>query len=141
MTEEGCQFPCYGLEEPQSYKKRCQQNITLLLRPCMEITSSEVLFLIIEQVKLFFICAGNELFFVALYLMKWDTEPILRWPFNLTLWFPPTTAGWMATLTLPICLFKNFINLVQLWKASKMLVGVDLAERAAAREKKSQHVD
>jgi CDP-diacylglycerol--inositol 3-phosphatidyltransferase len=29
---------------------------------------------------------------------------------------------------------KNIINMVQLWKASKILVGVDLAERAKARE-------
>ncbi len=34
----------------------------------------------------------------------------------------------------PICALKNFVNLVQLWKASKILVGVDLAERAKARE-------
>ena len=39
----------------------------------------------------------------------------------------------MATLTFPIFLLKNIINVVQLWKASKILVGVDLAERAAAR--------
>lgn len=36
-------------------------------------------------------------------------------------------------LTFPICLGKNIINVVQLWKASKILVGVDLAERAQAR--------
>jgi CDP-diacylglycerol--inositol 3-phosphatidyltransferase len=29
---------------------------------------------------------------------------------------------------------KNIINFVQLWKASKILVGVDLAERAKTRE-------
>jgi len=39
----------------------------------------------------------------------------------------------MALLTAPIFLLKNIINVVQLWKASKILVGVDLAERAAAR--------
>ena len=39
----------------------------------------------------------------------------------------------MAFVTFPIFLLKNIINLVQLWKASKILVGVDLAERAAAR--------
>jgi CDP-diacylglycerol--inositol 3-phosphatidyltransferase len=40
----------------------------------------------------------------------------------------------MALISFPICFTKNIINLVQLWKASKILVGVDLAERAMARE-------
>lgn len=44
----------------------------------------------------------------------------------------------LALLTFPICFTKNVINLVQLWKASKILVGVDLAERAMAREQKSR---
>ncbi|KAF8163228.1 CDP-diacylglycerol-inositol 3-phosphatidyltransferase [Crassisporium funariophilum] len=76
---------------------------------------------------LFFVCAGNELFFVALYLMKWTTTPIGLYGLDLT--FPTV----MAVSTFPIFAFKNFINVVQLWKASKILVGVDLAERAAAR--------
>lgn len=40
----------------------------------------------------------------------------------------------MAIISFPVCFMKNVINLVQLWKASKILVGVDLAERANARE-------
>ncbi|KAI5990581.1 phosphatidylinositol synthase [Pisolithus marmoratus] len=92
---------------------------------------------------LFCICAGNELFFVSLYLMKWIQTPIsasLPSPlashlpvFLLSLTWPAV----MAILTFPVCLIKNVINVVQLWKASKILVGVDLAERAAAREKES----
>lgn len=39
----------------------------------------------------------------------------------------------MALATFPICFGKNIINMVQLWKASKILVGVDLADRAMAR--------
>jgi CDP-diacylglycerol--inositol 3-phosphatidyltransferase len=39
----------------------------------------------------------------------------------------------MALVTFPIFAIKNIINVVQLWKASKILVGVDLAERAASR--------
>jgi CDP-diacylglycerol--inositol 3-phosphatidyltransferase len=45
-----------------------------------------------------------------------------------------TWAALMAFICLPICAYKNVINLIQLWKASKILVGVDLAERADARE-------
>jgi CDP-diacylglycerol--inositol 3-phosphatidyltransferase len=84
-----------------------------------------LLIALLLQVQLFIICAGNELFFVALYLMKWDTTAFLTWPQLL------------ALFCFPICALKNVINIVQLWKASKMLVGVDLAERAAARERRS----
>ena len=45
-----------------------------------------------------------------------------------------TWAELIAWTCLPVCALKNIINAVQLWKASKILVGVDLAERADARE-------
>lgn len=45
----------------------------------------------------------------------------------------------MASITFFIFVLKNVINVVQLWKASKILVGVDLAERAAARAAKLQN--
>ncbi|KDQ18031.1 hypothetical protein BOTBODRAFT_128009 [Botryobasidium botryosum FD-172 SS1] len=96
---------------------------------------------------LFFFCAGNELFFVSLYLMTSELTPI-GYPFPLLASylapFLPSKAAlfvatltWpqlMAVLTFPVCFGKNIINLVQGWKASKILVGVDLAERARARE-------
>ena len=69
-------------------------------------------------------CAGNEVFFLSLYLMKWISAPI-GLPFSPDL----TYAQAMAVMSAPICFLKNVINLVQLWKASKILVGVDLAER------------
>lgn len=40
----------------------------------------------------------------------------------------------MAYCSSPVFFVKNAINVVQLWKASKILVGVDIAERAAARD-------
>ncbi|KAG7092333.1 hypothetical protein E1B28_008694 [Marasmius oreades] len=91
---------------------------------------------------LFLICAGNELFFVALYLVKWTSTPL---PIDFTalpvvgdllqgLTYPQA----LALLSFPVCGLKNFINLVQLWKASKILVGVDLAERAKARQEKGR---
>ncbi len=80
-------------------------------------------------------CAGNELFFVALYLMKWVHVPLWQSLDIPVSWFTSFTwAEAMALVCGPICAFKNCINLVQLWKASKILVGVDLAERAKARE-------
>lgn len=60
--------------------------------------------------------------------MKWNTTP-LGLPF-LENWTYPEL---LAVPTFFIFALKNIINVVQLWKASKILVGVDLAERAAAR--------
>ncbi|GBE82001.1 phosphatidylinositol synthase [Sparassis latifolia] len=84
---------------------------------------------------LFVICAGNELFYVALYLMKWVNTP-LSTSLGLSVGYlePYTWAEVMAMLCFPVCALKNVINVIQLWKASKILVGVDLAERAQARE-------
>lgn len=76
-------------------------------------------------------CAGNEMFFVSLYLMKWVHTPIPYFAYLSAFTWPQV----LALLSFPVCLAKNIINIVQLWKASKILVGVDLAERAAAREK------
>ena len=82
------------------------------------------------QKTLFIFCAGNELFFVALYLMKWDHTPT-----GISFLGGLTWAQILAFVTLPLCFTKNFVfNVVQLWKASKILVGIDLAERAKERE-------
>ncbi|CAG7849601.1 CDP-diacylglycerol--inositol 3-phosphatidyltransferase; AltName: Full=Phosphatidylinositol synthase; Short=PI synthase; Short=PtdIns synthase [Serendipita indica DSM 11827] len=98
---------------------------------------------------LFTMCAGNELFFVALYLVKWDKTPLYTLlPYSLTTspFFIEYVPRWMvhatfaqtlATVTLPICVGKNIVNVVQAWKASKVLVGVDLRERALAQSKSS----
>ncbi|KAF4614545.1 hypothetical protein D9613_002986 [Agrocybe pediades] len=85
---------------------------------------------------LFFFCFGNELFFVSLYLIKWTSAPsgiplLERWTFPEIL----------AVLCFPVFFVKNVINVVQLWKASKILVGVDLAERAAARAAASKKAE
>jgi CDP-diacylglycerol--inositol 3-phosphatidyltransferase len=93
---------------------------------------------------LFFFCAGNELFFISLYLIKkWENPPAIGGPFlALAPFAPEAYQALLAGLTWPqlsailsswVCLAKNGINVVQLWKASKILVGVDLAERARAR--------
>lgn len=91
---------------------------------------------------LFFMCAGNELFFVSLYLMKWIQTPIAAASHSpgLGVLVPSALLAFtwpelMALCSFPVCLAKNVINVVQLWKASKILVGVDLAERAALRER------
>ncbi|KAI0050932.1 CDP-diacylglycerol-inositol 3-phosphatidyltransferase [Auriscalpium vulgare] len=80
---------------------------------------------------LFIVCAGNELFFVSLYLVKWVKTPIgFTNPYLSDLTWPQL----VAYMSFWVFLLKNIINFVQLWKASKILVGVDLAERSKARE-------
>ncbi|KAJ7273651.1 CDP-alcohol phosphatidyltransferase-domain-containing protein [Mycena haematopus] len=81
-----------------------------------------------DKITLFVVCAANELFFVSLYLMKWTASPVgflesVSWASGLTY------AQLFALCTFPWCSLKNVINIVQLWKASKILVGVDIAER------------
>ncbi|KAG8788035.1 CDP-diacylglycerol-inositol 3-phosphatidyltransferase [Serendipita sp. 397] len=100
---------------------------------------------------LFLFCAGNELCFFALYLMKWDTTPLgLSIPPPLGFVaskVAPGLAQWVAGLTFaqilvmvtfPICFGKNVISIVQGWKASKILVGVDLAERMEMMKRKQE---
>jgi CDP-diacylglycerol--inositol 3-phosphatidyltransferase len=70
------------------------------------------------------VCAGNEVFYLSLYLMKWNTTPI-----GLPVFPGLTYAQGMAWMSGGVCILKNVINVVQLWKASKILVGVDLVER------------
>jgi len=91
-----------------------------------------------NSTNLFLICAGNELFFVALYLMKWVHDPLSSLGLQPTYLTSFTWPEAMALSCFPICLLKNVINLVQLWKAAKILVGVDLAERAQTREEDAQ---
>ena len=68
--------------------------------------------------------------------MKWTTTPTgLAGLRGLT--YPQL----MALVTFPIFAIKNIINVVQLWKASKILVGVDLAERAAGRVAKQLELE
>ncbi|WAQ86353.1 hypothetical protein PtA15_7A79 [Puccinia triticina] len=93
---------------------------------------------------LFLFCAGNELFFVCLYLAHWYDQPLLkesaydgsasrtaRMAESITL------PQLIAILTFPICAGKQIINVVQFWKASKSIVESDLEDRWKARHKKS----
>ena len=94
------------------------------------------------QKTLFIVCSGNELFYIGLYLMKWVHTPLSE-SFGIdaewaTLWTWPQV---LALVAAPVCILKNFLNFVHLWKASKILVGVDLAERAKAREEAASKKD
>ena len=94
---------------------------------------------------LFAFCAGNEAFFVALYLLKWYKTALLPTSTGLHVFqlltsygvpalaakavagvtFPQIIAG----LTFPIMFLKQAINCVQIGKAAQLLVDADLEDR------------
>lgn len=118
------------------------------------------------QRTLFFYCAGNELFFVCLYLMDFYPTPLglkpewFLWPLGKEVASSLTKTAinnqdsiqaltfeiirkltWpqvLGAITFPICAVKQVINAVQFWKAAKVLVGIDLAEREKKREKQGE---
>jgi len=100
-----------------------------------------------NSTTLFVFCFLNEAFFVCLYLNAYWVSPIYSSLPSFITQLDPKTSGilirilrtltWpqvVATLSFPVMLGKQIINVVQFWKASKILVGVDLAERQATRE-------
>jgi len=73
---------------------------------------------------LFFMCAGNEGFYVTLYLLHWTYGPII----------PIIRVGLfqvIAVILLPIAVVKTAISLVHLVSASQAVAEIDVTERAA----------
>lgn len=68
-----------------------------------------------SKVVLFLVCAGNELFFIALYLKK--AEPVFQ-----------GTWVWLAILMFPVFLFKNILNVIQFSGAARSLAQIDFNE-------------
>lgn len=111
-----------------------------------------------NRITLFIFCAGNEIFFVALYIIYTSKLPaiglsaamvhsvvpeVLKQQISAAAFENFTNyvininpAHLVAIVAFPICFTKQVINVVQFWKASKTLVGVDLSERANNRQKK-----
>ncbi|CAO3623355.1 unnamed protein product [Mucor hiemalis] len=75
-----------------------------------------------NNIVLFIMCAGNELFFVLLYVLKFTA------PLNTLMWIALSVTG-------VICFGKQFINIVQIVNASKTLAIIDQEERAAITKK------
>lgn len=130
--------------------KKVQSDVSFILHlyyhdpVCVILLTSSSFNSFLRQTTLFAFCAGNELFFIGLYLMKsYAGASPIGYPFlQLALLAPKSWAPLIASLTwpqllavttAPICLGKNIINVVQLWKASKILVGIDLATRQAKK--------
>ena len=97
------------------------------------------------QNVLFAFCAGNEAFFVALYLLKWYTTALLPTSAGLHVFEALTSHGVpavvahavagvtfpqiIAGLTFPVMFLKQAINCVQIGKAAQLLVDADLEDR------------
>ena len=69
---------------------------------------------------LFFMCAGNELFYASLYLLYFTSGPIFL---GLSL------LKALAVICAPIAFAKSAISLVHLYAASLNIVAIDTAER------------
>jgi len=92
-----------------------------------------------NKVVLFLVCFFDQVFYVALYLMKWTTKPIGL--LEAIPWVSGLTYAQLAFWTSPVCVLKNVYNIIQLWKASKILVGVDIAERKRKRLRKDENTN
>ncbi|KAL1925599.1 uncharacterized protein VTP21DRAFT_482 [Calcarisporiella thermophila] len=90
-----------------------------------------------NNIVLFLMCAGNELFFIMLYtmgqkdngqnhsgplLMEIGNQPIHLWPL-------------LAVITFPVCFLKQVINWIQFVNASKTLARIDMEERKGSKKK------
>ncbi|KAI8887694.1 CDP-diacylglycerol--inositol 3-phosphatidyltransferase [Backusella circina FSU 941] len=77
-----------------------------------------------NNIVLFVMCAGNELFFVALYVLK----------------FAQLNLFWMITLSFTgiICFAKQFINVIQIVNASKTLAAIDQEDRAKSTSEQKE---
>lgn len=77
-----------------------------------------------SRVVLFIMCAGNELFFCMLYLVHFTSGPVLSVAGSkFGLWVA------LAWLTLPICILKQSISVIQLTVACINTASLDESER------------
>ncbi|KAI9008548.1 phosphatidylinositol synthase [Hyaloraphidium curvatum] len=71
---------------------------------------------------LFLVCFGNESFFILFYMMH-----------ALPAGFLLTAVKVCSLITLPVCVLKQLLNVIQLWAAAEALVHVDEKEWMAAQ--------
>lgn len=77
-----------------------------------------------SRIVLFLMCAGNELFFCMLYLIHFTSGPLVSvGNISFGLWVA------MAWLTLPICIVKQVISVIQLIVACINTANLDESER------------
>ncbi|KAJ7333922.1 hypothetical protein OS493_016017 [Desmophyllum pertusum] len=77
-----------------------------------------------SRVVLFIMCAGNELFFCMLYMVHFTPGPVLSVAgYSFGMWMA------LAWLTLPICVVKQIISVIQLIVACINTARADESER------------
>eukprot|EP01137_Pigoraptor_chileana_P018971 Opistho-2@79323 len=73
---------------------------------------------------LFWMCAGNETFFAALYLLHFQAGPLVTIAgMSVGLW------QLLAAICFPVCFAKQFISVIHIVSASKDIAELDLADR------------
>ncbi|ORY03900.1 CDP-diacylglycerol--inositol 3-phosphatidyltransferase [Basidiobolus meristosporus CBS 931.73] len=84
-----------------------------------------------NNLVLFSFCAGNELFFILLYILAFNTGPEV---FSIA-GYSVCLVHILTFLTFPICAIKQIINCIQFGGAAKTLARIDIEERQKALKK------
>lgn len=81
--------------------------------------------LITPQKVLFTLCAANEICFVALYLMSFPQyhKTYINWP------------TWVFNATVLPCALKQYLNVLQMYKAARTLAESDVERRRIEAKK------
>ena len=125
-------MPCSTLNQGVSSHKKIPKEQSWILRQYYG-----------NNIVLFLFCAGNELFFVSIYLLSFpplpNSPPRLGNIPSFSLKFNPCE-GYVrgiplsypyliAFITFPVCAAKNWINVIQMINAAKALAEVDKDDR------------
>ncbi|OZJ06771.1 hypothetical protein BZG36_00385 [Bifiguratus adelaidae] len=100
-----------SLTEGSSSHKKISENSNWFLRAYYH-----------NPIVLFLMCAGNELFYVALYVMANRANNKTWQVFGLDVDYT------LALVTFPVCFAKNVINWIQLVNAAKVLAQADMSD-------------
>eukprot|EP00112_Aurelia_sp_Birch-Aquarium-sp1_P004993 Seg1566.11 transcript_id=Seg1566.11/GoldUCD/mRNA.D3Y31 product="CDP-diacylglycerol-inositol 3-phosphatidyltransferase" protein_id=Seg1566.11/GoldUCD/D3Y31 len=81
-----------------------------------------------SRVVLFIMCAGNEIFFAMLYMLHFSSGPVLNLvAVKVGLWKV------LAIISLPICVTKNIISIVQMIGAFETIAESDKEDRSKSK--------
>eukprot|EP00126_Sphaerothecum_destruens_P009574 Sdes_comp20537_c0_seq4m15222 len=92
----------------------------------IDLNKNKYLYYYYTKPVLFLFCAGNELFFVALYLTYFSQGPSIAAPLKIGLW------KLCAGISFPIMILKQIVSGIQLWAAFLNISVVDNNDRKIA---------
>ncbi|KAH6562122.1 hypothetical protein BASA50_006960 [Batrachochytrium salamandrivorans] len=89
---------------------------------------------------LFGVCLGNEMFFIGLYLRSWSIQALfLGGSLGAWVWMIITACFWVSV---PVMVFKQAVNIIQLVGACSILAESDINDRRAVRgDRDTRHSD